>query len=105
MKNDLVIVSTTFNNKKEASQLCRYFVKKRIVACGQISSGITSCYIWKGRLVEENEYMLSFKTRKKYKKKVVKMLRKKHSYDTPEILIHKECEVDKDYLEWIQEVI
>ena len=105
MKNNVFIIISTFSNKKESEQICKKLLKKKLIGCGQISSPITSMYHWEGKIVYDEEFILSVKTTQQNHAKVLKYINKKHSYDTPEIITIKPDYVNSKYERWLQEVI
>ncbi len=99
--DDIYIVVTTVSSDEDAKKLARKLLQKRLVACTQITSGVTSLYWWQGSIVEDNEWLLSMKTLQcKYDVLVEEILRI-HPYDTPEIIALQVSDVSSDYKKWM----
>ena len=94
------ILITSVAKKKEAKKLSKKLVKKGFAACVS-SFSVKSIYLWQEEFCDEKEQILLIKTDVKFKK-VVRFIRKHHSYETPEILALKPKEVFKKYDKWIK---
>ena len=79
------ILITSVAKKKEAKKLSKKLVKKGLAACVS-SFSAKSIYLWQEKLCDEKE----------------QILRKHHSYETPEILALKPKDVFKKYENWIK---
>jgi len=97
-----VIVQTTCGNKKEAREIAKILVKKKLAACVQISK-IESIYTWDNKLCVDIERLLFIKTKKENFKKVKREIKENHSYDLPEIIEIKIADASKEYLQFINE--
>ena len=63
--DDTIIVITTLSNEKDAKNVAKKLLEKRIIACAQITAGVTSLYWWEKRIVEDAEWVVSMKTLKR----------------------------------------
>ena len=99
----MIIIKTTSDSHKAIKLIANTLLHKRYAACVNIIPRIRSKYIWEGRIVESRESMLLVKTVAKMEKKVYTTIKKLHNYDIPEISTIKTENVDKDYLNWINE--
>ncbi len=95
------IVMTTLADEQQAKALATAVIEARLAACAQ-TMPISSCYRWDGKVVNDSELLILFKTTAdKYPALEAKIL-KLHSYDTPEII---RLPVDggfSKYLAWIE---
>lgn len=98
----LIIIKTTFDNKKEAKKVAKLLVKERLSACVQISK-INSFYTWNDAICEDKEYLLSIKTKKENYKKIQRKIKENHSYDLPQILAIKITKTSREYKSFIKE--
>lgn len=105
MENNFVIILVTCASKKEASDIARSLLKKRLVACASIIPGVESKFWWKGKLDSAKEVMLVLKTRRGNFKKIEKEVRRAHSYDVPEIIAIQIVAGSKSYLNWIDSLV
>ncbi len=95
------IVMTTVSSEEQARALATAVIEARLAACAQ-TIPISSCYRWDGKVVNDSELLILFKTKtEKYPALEAKIL-KLHSYDTPEIIrVPIEGGFAK-YLSWIE---
>lgn len=105
MAKKVLLIISTFDKKKDAKKVCKRLLKKRIIACGQITTEIQSLYWWNNKIEHSFEYTLIVKTFKNMFNVVADEIKKSHPYDTPEI-IGKEMDcVDDKYLNWMKKEI
>lgn len=95
------IVITTVADEQQARALATAVIEARLAACAQ-TMPVSSCYRWDGKIVNDSELLILFKTAAdKYPELEAKIL-KLHSYDTPEII---RVPVDggfSKYLAWVE---
>ena len=96
-----IVVFITTANKREAERISRVLLDARLIACANIIGGIDSIFWWKGKKEKAREYLLIGKTRKELFNKLVKVVRKNHSYEVPEIIAIPIIAGHKPYLDWI----
>jgi periplasmic divalent cation tolerance protein len=75
-------------------------LEKKLIACANIIPGMTSVYQWQGKIEEEKELVIIFKTTDEMSKKCMETIEKLHPYDTPCVLKINSAECNKDYLSW-----
>ena len=95
-----VIIVSTFPNKKTITKIANQLVKKKLVACVNITK-ISSVYSWKGKIENQSEYLALFKTTKTKLRSLKKELEKLHPYDVPEIVEINPISINKPYLKWL----
>ena len=95
-----VILISTFPDKKTITKIANQLVKKKLVACVNITK-ISSVYSWKGKIENQSEYLALFKTTKTKLRSLKKELEKLHPYDVPEIVEINPISVNKPYLKWL----
>jgi periplasmic divalent cation tolerance protein len=90
--------------KDKAAALGRTLVEERLAACANIVPAIRSIYTWKGKVEDEEEAMVFFKTTDDMVETLTNRIRGLHPYEIPEIITFKiqEGEGNPDYLEWIR---
>ncbi|OCL84076.1 Divalent-cation tolerance protein CutA [Arcobacter porcinus] len=96
------IVKTTCNKLKEAKNLSKILLDKKLAACIQIEK-IVSYYNWQDKFCEEDEFLINIKTRKDLFPKLRKVIIKNHSYKVPQIIELEIKNISKDYLKFILE--
>lgn len=100
----VIIVTTTCKNKKEAEKIIRHLLTKRLIACAEIHP-IESIYWWNGKIEKAKETSLVLKTTKRLVKKVESEIEKIHSYDTPVIVAIKPEEINKKGKAWLRKEV
>jgi periplasmic divalent cation tolerance protein len=100
MTSDLCIVMTTVTSAEQAREIARAAIEARLAACVQ-TLPISSCYRWDGKIVEDGEQMLLFKTSAAQYSALEAFLRERHPYDTPEIVRLPVDGVGEKYREWL----
>ncbi|MBI1980639.1 MAG: divalent-cation tolerance protein CutA [Methylocystis sp.] len=98
----LAIIVTTIDDEEKARALARAALSAKLAACVQIHP-IRSCYVWKDEMREEPEFLLHMKARGEDCPALAELVRRLHSYETPEILRVDVAEADPDYLAWAME--
>ena len=98
----LVLIISTYPNKKSILKIANELVKTKIIACVNISK-IDSVYSWNGKIQNSSEYIAIFKTIAKNKTKLKKKITETHPYDIPEIVEIDVTSINKSYLNWLIE--
>ena len=98
----LVLIISTYPNKKSILKIANELVKTKIIACVNISK-IDSVYSWNGKIQNSSEYIAIFKTITKNKIKLKKKIVETHPYDVPEIVEIDIVSINKSYLNWLIE--
>lgn len=97
-----IAVVTTVGNRAEAQRLARTLVERKLAACAQISE-IESFYRWKGRVENEPEFRVLFKTVEGRYSEIEAAIRELHSYELPAIHAFAFTRVLPAYAAWIGE--
>ena len=101
MKNEFIIIRTTFAKISEAKKVAKILLEKKLAACVQFSK-IDSLFYWNEKIENCQEILVEIKTEKKFYKKIEKEILAYHPYEIAEILALKiYCGSDK-YLRWIK---
>ena len=96
----MIIIQTSTNKRKEAKYIASVLIKDKLAACIQILK-VESLYMWKEKVENEKEFVLTIKTTKSNFKKIKKIIKKIHTYDLPEIISFKVKKSSKEYIEYI----
>ncbi len=99
-----IVIQTTCANKQEAKNIAKILIEKKLAACVQMSK-ILSFYEWNDEFCEDNEVLLSIKTKKENFKKIKSKIKELHSYDVPEIISIDIKNVSNDYKKFMGENI
>lgn len=94
------LVYITAGNKKEAQKIAETLIKERLAACVNFFS-ISSIYRWKGKVERAKEIAIFAKTKSKLVGKIIKVVKKIHSYEVPCIISLPVKKGDLKFLKWI----
>lgn len=99
--DDCCIVVTTVADQETARRLAHIVIDRRLAACAQWF-GIASAYHWKGKVHNEPEVLVQFKTVNAAAAALQQCIREQHSYETPEIIVLPITAGLPEYLDWIR---
>ena len=91
----------TCPKKKEAHKIAAFLVKNKLVACANIIQNVDSVFNWKGKAIKAKEILIVGKTMNKNVQKIIKMVKKLHSYKVPCIIFFDIKNGNTDFLKWI----
>lgn len=95
----MIAVYAVFKNEKEAKEISKKLIKKKLIACANLFP-IKSLYRWKGKLNEEQECAALLKTAGKNFDLIKKEIERTHSYEIP--CIEKiNVKANKKYEDWV----
>lgn len=100
MAGDACIVMTTVMSAEQARELARAVIEARLAACAQ-TLPISSCYRWDGKIVEDGEQMILFKTLADQYSALEAFLLERHPYEVPEIVRLPVDGVSGKYRDWL----
>ena len=87
---------------EDADRLLRQLCEERLVAGGNIISGVRSLYHWKGEVCDESEAILLMETADDRVEAMMDRLQEIHPYDVPKILTFEPKEGPANYLAWVR---
>ncbi len=98
-----LVVSTS--KVEAASALAKQLVLEKLAACVNVVEGVTSYYLWEGKLEQDAEALLIVKTTADAVDRLCSRLKEIHAYDVPEIISVEILgdEGNRDYLDWVRE--
>jgi len=99
----IILIYVTNKNGDEAKKIANHLLNKKLIACANFFP-ISSLYLWKGNINNENEIVSLFKTKEENWEKVKEEIKKLHPYDTPCIL-KINGEANEDYEKWINDEV
>lgn len=103
MPDKLKIIYTTVGSEAEAEALARALVSEKLAACANILPPIRSIFRWQGKLSDEAEVAVLFKTRAARAQAAVKRIGELHSYDLPGIEVWAVEDAPARFRQWIEE--
>jgi len=95
------IVLTTVGLHEKAEELARALVDRRLAACVNIIGPIRSIYRWKGKVENEQEYLLLIKTSAECGVGLAAAFGELHPYELPERVELEIAGGSAEYLSWI----
>ncbi len=101
MSSQVLLMMVTAANKLEAENIGTALLEKKLIACCNIISEVSSLFRWKGELCKENEVIILLKTTQQHYDRLVNEIKKLHSYETPEIIGFPVLHGSEDYLNWV----
>ncbi len=98
----MILVFTTFSDKKEAHNLGHKLLEKKLIACYNLIPA-EAAYWWEQKIVDEKEFLMIIKTNKNFET-VKKFITEYHGDDTPEIIGVETKKVGEKYLKWLKDI-
>jgi periplasmic divalent cation tolerance protein len=95
------IVYTTIDNLQDARKIAHSLIDEQMVACVNIIPNIESIYKWKGKIEENNEYILIAKTVDENVGKTIERIKNLHTYELPDIIVIPVIGGLQSYLDYI----
>lgn len=101
MKEEFVVVLTTFPADKDAEALAKALVDERLAACVNILPPMRSIYTWQGATESADERQLVIKTTRARVPALETRLKALHPYEVPEFVVLSILEGSQAYLSWL----
>jgi len=95
-----LVITTCPVNKSQ--KLIDEILNLKLAACAN-NIKVDSKFWWKGKINEEKEHLIIFKTREELVEKLFKKIKEMHSYEIPEIVEIKVEKVNDEYLKWLKD--
>lgn len=95
------MVYATTPGEEESGRIGRHVVERKLAACVNIFP-IRSFYWWKGRVEEDDEQVMIFKTTSDLAPRVIAEVKRLSSYDMPCVVAYQMSDGDAEYLSWIE---
>jgi periplasmic divalent cation tolerance protein len=96
-----VLVYATFPDANTAEAIGGTLVERGLAACVNIIPGMTSIYVWDGKVQHEREVSMLIKTRAGLADAVIAETKARHPYDTPALVVIDISGGDPAFLDWI----
>ena len=97
----MIIIQTTIDEDKKAKDLINLLLETNKIACGTFNK-IQSSYIWNEELIEESELEICLYTRESLMHEVVDIVKQRHTYDLPKIIVIEPVYTLPEYEEWVK---
>ncbi|KAL3690083.1 hypothetical protein R1sor_016392 [Riccia sorocarpa] len=99
----LIVVYVTVPNKETATSLATSIVTNKLAACVSQIPGITSTYVWEGKVETEQEILLMIKTRRALLDSLTAHVKSNHPYTVPEVIATPILGGNDSYMKWVVE--
>ncbi len=100
MKNKFIVIETTYPNLREAKNLGKILLSKKLAACIQFVK-VESCYIWEEKIQNDREILVRIKTKNSLYSQIEKTIKESHSYKIPQIFSIQINQGSTAYFSWI----
>lgn len=98
---DAAVVLCTAPDEATAQELASQMLADQLAACVTLLPNASSLYYWEGKLQQEYEVQMLFKTDKTHQASLLAALKAAHPYQTPELLVIPVLNGDSEYLSWL----
>lgn len=98
-----IIINTTCKDKEEAIKIANILLEQNLASCIQMNN-IDSYYKWKDKIEFSKEVLLKIKSKVILFDKIEEVIKKSHTYETPQIIAIPIIKGSKEYLKWIDDV-
>ena len=100
-----LMVFMTCEKETEANKIAAALLNQKKAACVSIFPKGNSFFWWEGKVEKSEEYLLIAKTISSLLDDLIKLVKKIHSYDVPEIVALPIIGGNDNYLDWLGEVL
>ena len=102
-KSEIVVVLTTFPMDADVTTFASTIIREHLSACVTTHPKVQSVYLWEGKIVQEKEQQVVFKTTKDRLEILWNRIRQLHPYEVPEFLVLPIIDGNPAYLNWIRQ--
>lgn len=100
---ELLAVITSTGTEEQALDIAHALVQRRLAACVNILPGARSIFRWKGKIQQDNEFLLLIKTLAANFEAVRGAIRELNAYELPEIVAFPAAKADAAFAAWVSE--
>lgn len=100
-----IVVLVTTPTAEKAAEIARTLVDERLAACGNILPGVRSIYRWEGKIFDEAEALVIFKTEAALFEALRRRVVELHPYEVPEVISVRVDEGNAAYLQWMKDSV
>ncbi len=101
MTNGIILCTT--NKKKNAKEIAKNLIEKKLAACVNVIDVASSIYSYEDKIFDESEYLLIIKTRESLFEQVKNNILELHEYTLPEIIFLPITKGYDKYMKWIKD--
>lgn len=96
-----VVVFMTVPDAATGAKIGTAAVEAKLAACANVVPGLRSIYAWKGKVCDDHEALVIFKTRRALLPRLEKLVRRLHSYEVFELIAVPIAAGHAPYLAWL----
>ena len=105
MEQSFIVVLITVPTRETGQEIANLLLERKLAACVNIISPITSIYTWEGQPHTDEEALLIVKTRRDlFEDQLIPAVQAVHPYEVPEIIALPILMGSRRYLDWMDEV-
>lgn len=101
MKPCFQVVLCTCPDAKSAQLIATCLVENQLAACVNVIAGVSSVYLWQGKVEQAQEWQLVIKSRTQHFAQIAQQIKAIHPYDVPELIALPIEQGSQDYLQWL----
>jgi periplasmic divalent cation tolerance protein len=101
--SDPLVALVTCPNSIVAGRIAEVLVSEWLAACVNEIPGVTSTYIWEGKLHRDSEVLLLIKATQERWQALENRLKELHPYELPELIALPVCAGSAAYLDWLRQ--
>ncbi len=98
-----IVVLSTVGSEQDALCIGKTLVEEKLAACVNVVPNVRSLYTWKGKLCDEQEWLLIAKTWGSLFDVLKTRILELHPYELPEVICIPIADGHGPYLDWIVE--
>ncbi|HUP87885.1 MAG TPA: divalent-cation tolerance protein CutA [Longimicrobiales bacterium] len=103
--NDIRVVLMTAPTAQAAGGIVDMLVGEHLIACGNITTSISSIYRWQGNIERADEVLVIMKTTAALLDALTKRIGELHPYEVPEVLALDVVGGNAAYSAWVRESV
>lgn len=93
----------TFPTKKEAKDMVVALLEEELIACANIFDGVESYFPWDDEIQKAKEVVVILKTRVKNEEKIIRFVKKYHSYECPCVVFTSLNHGNPDFMRFVDQ--
>ncbi len=105
METGIAMTISSFPDRERALECARALIERKVAACVQVTSPITSVYTWDSKTCEDDEVLLFVKTTLDRTEEAIRQIKTMHPYDVPEIITLPVIDGFGGYFDWVRDSV
>ena len=101
----LVVATTTFAERSQATQMAKLVIEQKAAACAQVGGPIESYYRWEGQICQETEWRLTIKSTTLALPRLRDLVLANHPYRQPQWVVLEAIGTTAGYENWVRDSV